>query len=100
MMDSLDALFAQLGEANILDQQQAKQQLLAYGKDILEPLWNLLETGSNFQVGNAVILLGQLGDPRSVDKLLPLLEHPFFLVRTNTAQVLGQFDDSRISPAL
>ncbi len=99
-MDSLDTLFAQLGEADILDQQEAKQRLLAYGDAILEPLWNLLETGTNFQVSNAVVLLGQLGNPRSVDKLLPLLEHPFFLVRTNVAQILGQFDDPRIVVAL
>ncbi|MBI5929592.1 MAG: HEAT repeat domain-containing protein [Chloroflexi bacterium] len=99
-MDNYNTLIAQLGEANIIDQQEAKKQLLAYGEEILEPLWQLLETGTNFQISNAVVLLGQLGNPRSIDKLLPLLEHPFFLVRTNTAQVLGQFSDPRIAPAL
>ncbi len=70
----------------------ARRALAASGDEALAPLLALLRTGSERQVANAVLVLGDLASPDAIEPLLALLSgHHHVIVRCNVAEVMGKF---------
>jgi HEAT repeat protein len=100
MNQTIQDLIAKLDSRDIDKITQARTALVQLGSSVLEPLIDLLQQGSNYQIANAVVVLGQITDPRCVVPLIRISNHPNLIVRTNLAKALGNFDDIRAKQTL
>jgi len=84
----------------LLAAQNRWEEIVQLGQSAIPTVMTLLRNASGAIRSGAVRTLGQLGDPRAVDALLPFLQDPDSFVRIAAAEALGAFDDPRIFPAL
>lgn len=100
MAETIEILLEQLDSRDADINDHAREELLKLGSSALEPLMNLLESGTTYQIASAIVVLGQIADPTCIDALIQLQEHPNLIVRSNLAQALGNFDDERVRKIL
>jgi HEAT repeat protein len=80
---------------------EAREHLIVLGRPIVPELLALLDSGTDRQVANAVIVLGNIAEPQCIEKLIDLLHHHSNLVvRSNAAKALSVFTDPRVAEAL
>jgi HEAT repeat protein len=99
-MTLIDRLLAQLDHPNISSHTNVRDELINLGSAAVEPLIELLESGTERQVARAVLLLGEIADPRAIEPVLKLLNHPSLQIRINVAQAIGNFTDKRVVDTL
>lgn len=95
-------LLKALGSYEMAAQRAARQALLddENRADVVNEITQLVLTAQGLQMINAIRLLGQLGDPESLDVLLSKLAHPQRLVRMSAISALKHFSSERVTQAL
>lgn len=79
----------------------AARVLVKFGSGALEALLSVFKDPSVFaHMCYPAWVLGEIGDPRAVDVLLPVAGHSDPGVREDVVTALGKFTDNRINPVL
>lgn len=74
-----------------LDCDGPKCALIMIKEPVVEPLLAVLPTGDPQVVALAAYILGEIGDPRALNSMIPLLVHGDKEVRLNAIEALGKF---------
>lgn len=94
-------LWQQLTSTDLVEVQVARQTLIQMGEQIRDDLLSVIETGTDKQIANAVIVMGEIGDTCYEETLCQFLQrHENCVVRFNAAKMLGKFCSEQVIETL
>ncbi len=99
--DRIAVCLESLGSNDIKESQKAVQELLTIGNEAVGPLIEALSSESTFLKGQAVFLLGKIGNKAAAGPLAALLRYDqSSYIRRNAASALGGMRDTAAYEAL